>query len=128
MNDYERGYRQCMRDLRMEIGLSKLVGKARITVEEVCNYFSTSESALVMKSRKEEIKYPRQVLTYFLMKETKIGSAAVGRLFDQDHTTVLHNVKKIGDLMSYDSTVIHDIESLAKRINEQHNSLQKLTA
>lgn len=78
----------------------------------VCDYYSVNMEFISRKCRRREVLYPRQILTYLLMKHTKIGCVLVSKMVSQDHTTVLNSVHTIEDLLFADDTVQKDIQEL----------------
>lgn len=92
---------------------SQYIGK-EIIIQSVLDYFKLSFRELRRKDRSTNIKFPRQVVMYLLKKNTSMKLKNIGAIFDFDHSTVIHAVKKIQDLMDTDEIVrkqILDIEN-----------------
>ncbi len=93
---------------------------AKVVIDEVEKYYRLSKGSLVSKKRSADIALPRQVAMYICREILddpsfpKIGEAFGGR----DHTTVLHNVKKIG------TDIVTDTE-LAKTVKEIISNIKK---
>ncbi len=92
----------------------------KVVIEEVEKYYRLSKGSLVSKKRSADIALPRQIAMYIcreILEDPsfpKIGEAFGGR----DHTTVLHNVRKISGDMETDS-------ELAKIIKEIMSNIKK---
>lgn len=87
----------------------------------VCDYFGITPYELFQDTRKTEVVYQRFFYFLFCRKYTKestlkIGNLAVsyGRKKPLDHTTVLHGVKTMYDLIMYDK----GLDSCYREINE----------
>ncbi len=48
-----------------------------------------------LKSRKPALVLPRQIAQYLIHKHAKLSFPHIGLLFDTDHGTIHHNVRKI---------------------------------
>jgi hypothetical protein len=69
-------------------------------------------------TRKQHIRYPRQLLSYFLTKKTTMGCVKVARLLNQDHSTILHSVSLIKKLLTNNEEVQADVMALEARLNK----------
>jgi len=66
-----------------------------IITNVVCAYFQTTLVELRGKSRKAEVRGPRQILTTLLLEETKLSLESVGEYVGQNHATVIHSRKVV---------------------------------
>lgn len=75
-----------------------------------CMYFRIPRFELLSPRRTKEIVYQRQVAMY-LCKTVALGSLPdIGRRFGgRDHTTVLHGIRKIAQLIRADWMVAYDV-------------------
>jgi len=71
-------------------------------IKAVCNYFDTDFEKLIQRKRNREIVIPRQLCQYLLMNKGYIPCTRVGKIFNQDHSTVLHSCNSIGNLINAD--------------------------
>lgn len=110
--EYLQGYANGLKDSQP----SEIIGRVKRIQEAVCNYFQVTLQDLKTKSRYSEIRYPRQVLCYLLMKHTSMGCPAIGRLLEQDHTTILYSKKVIETEMERYEYVKKDISVLVQRV------------
>lgn len=93
----------------------------KITVEDiqkvVANHFSIKLSDMSSSSRLKQIAFPRQIAMYLAKQLTSLSFPEVGRKFGgRDHTTVLHSVKKIEDLIKNDANFSDEIKFLIAAI------------
>ena len=62
---------------------------------------------------------PRQLAMYLAKHMTKRSLPEIGRRFGgRDHTTVMHGVKRISELMVTDSQSADDVELLRRALSE----------
>ena len=60
---------------------------------------------------------PRQIAMYLSKKLTTKSLPEIGRKFTgRDHTTVIHAIKKIEELMSKDRQFEYEVQSITDRI------------
>jgi chromosomal replication initiator protein len=69
--------------------------------------------------RAREVARPRQVAMYLSKQLTPKSLPDIGRRFGgRDHTTVLHAVRKIEALVSRDTALSEEVESLKRQLQE----------
>lgn len=93
----------------------------KITVEEiqrkVSDHFNIRLSDLIGPKRVRTFARPRQIAMYLAKQLTSRSLPEIGRRFGgRDHTTVMHGVRKIEDLMQKDSQIADDIEMLRRAL------------
>ena len=111
---------------RVDELLSHLVGAGepkRVRIEDiqriVARHYNVSRQELVSNRRTRVIVKPRQVAMYLSKTMTPRSFPEIGRRFGgRDHTTVLHAVRKIEELIAGDQKLSHEIELLRRLINE----------
>ena len=84
------------------------------TIQEmVADFFDVSISDLKSKSRKKELVYPRQIAMYFAKEMTPLALKSIGYHFGgRDHSTVIHAIQTINDLMTQDEVVHEAIQKI----------------
>ena len=113
---------------RVDELLSHLVGTGeakRVRIEDiqriVAKHYNVSRQELVSNRRTRVIVKPRQIAMYLAKMLTPRSFPEIGRRFGgRDHTTVLHAVRKIEDLISGDTKLGHEVELLKRLINENN--------
>ncbi|MFP5377559.1 MAG: chromosomal replication initiator protein DnaA [Acidimicrobiia bacterium] len=86
-------------------------------IDEAASVFGVSVEALRGHSRTRSLVQARQSAMYVCRSLTDESLPAIGRAFgDRDHTTVLHAVRKIEQLMAERATVYAKVVELANRL------------
>jgi chromosomal replication initiator protein len=92
-----------------------------ITVEQVqaavCEWFGMSQADLRGDKRPQSIAYPRHIAMYLCRELTDQSLPKIGAKFGgRDHSTVMHGVRRIGDLIREDRDVFNVVQELTARI------------
>lgn len=95
----------------------------RVRIEDiqrvVAKHYNVSRQELVSNRRTRVIVKPRQIAMYLSKTLTPRSFPEIGRRFGgRDHTTVLHAVRKIEEMIAGDTKLSHEIELLKRLINE----------
>lgn len=90
----------------------------RIEIEDIqkkiAEHFSIRMTDMQSAKRSRSIARPRQIAMYLSKKLTTRSLPEIGRKFGgRDHSTVLHAVRKVEELISTDTEVAEDIELLS---------------
>ena len=93
----------------------------RVTIDEiqkkVAEYYSIRVSDMHSPRRSRTVARPRQVAMYLAKQLTPRSLPEIGRKFGgRDHTTVIHAVKKIEELMAAEKSMCEDIELLHRML------------
>lgn len=93
----------------------------RITVDEiqktVAEHFNLKQADLLSERRTRSVARPRQIAMYLCKQHTTRSYPDIGRRFGgRDHTTVLHGVRKIEELMPQDDQIARDVEALTRKL------------
>jgi chromosomal replication initiator protein len=95
----------------------------RVKIEEiqriVARQYNVSRADLLSSRRTANVVRPRQVAMYLAKTLTLRSLPEIGRRFGgRDHTTVLHAVRKIENLVGNDSALADEIELLKRQLQE----------
>ena len=95
----------------------------RVMIEDiqrvVARQYDVSRSDMLSARRTANVVRPRQIAMYLAKTLTLRSLPEIGRKFGgRDHTTVLHAVRKIEDLVGRDSMIADEIESLKRQLQE----------
>jgi chromosomal replication initiator protein len=95
----------------------------RIKIEDiqrvVARQYNVSRSDLLSSRRTANVVRPRQVAMYLAKTLTLRSLPEIGRRFGgRDHTTVLHAVRKIEALVTKDTALSEEVESLKRQLQE----------
>ena len=93
----------------------------RLTMEEiqkrVAEHFKIRVSDMSSARRSRAVARPRQVAMYLSKQLTSRSLPEIGRAFGgRDHTTVMHAVRKIEELVKADSSFAEDVELLTRML------------
>ncbi len=91
----------------------------KITVEEiqrrVAEHYNVRLSDLIGPKRVRNIARPRQIAMYLAKQLTPRSLPEIGRRFGgRDHTTIMHGVRRIEELMTTDSQLADDLQLLRR--------------
>lgn len=94
----------------------------KITVEDiqkkVAAYYDMKVSDMSSPRRLKQVTIPRQVAMYLCKQLTPMSLPDIGRKFGgRDHTTVLHSVRKVSEMMETDHKLASDINYLTNMIS-----------
>lgn len=102
---------------------NEIASKIFDSVKLVTSY---SYSDMNVSSRDRSLVLARQLTFYFLRKYTTYSLERIGNLFGRDHTTIIHGVRTVNNLLytGYNSAVAweKDIESI---LNKQSININK---
>jgi chromosomal replication initiator protein len=95
----------------------------RVKIEDiqriVARHYNVSRGDLLSSRRTANVVRPRQVAMYLAKTLTLRSLPEIGRRFGgRDHTTVLHAVRKIENLVGNDAALAEEIESLKRQLQE----------
>ncbi len=88
-----------------------------LIIKTVSEFYNITVNDLKSKSRKQEIVYARQIAMYFAKEYTKYTLKAIGYHFgNRDHTTVIHALQSVHDLMTSNSRVNEEVDTIKGRL------------
>ncbi|MEE4167150.1 MAG: chromosomal replication initiator protein DnaA [Desulfocapsaceae bacterium] len=102
--------------VRSIVGTPKSLS-AQLISELVGSQFKISVEDMQSRSRKKKFAFPRQVAMYLSRKHTEETLADIGRVFNRDHSTVMHSIKVISCLNRRDNSISAQIDLLSKKVN-----------
>jgi chromosomal replication initiator protein len=98
-----------VKDIETEVGIDFIQ-------KTVSDYFDIKLDDLKAKTRKKEIVTARQVAMYFSKEFTNHSLKSIGYHFGgRDHSTVIHAVQTVNDLMETDPSIKNSINDLKKK-------------
>ena len=95
----------------------------RVTIDDiqkqVSKHFSIRISDMFSARRARSIARPRQIAMYLAKNLTTSSYPEIGRKFGgRDHTTIMHAVKKVEQLITHDSEFSDDVELLRSLLSD----------
>ena len=83
----------------------------------VAAHFNLNIQELLSPRRLRSLARPRQIAMYLAKQHTTNSLPDIGRKFsNRDHTTVIHAVKKINELMKKDNEINQSIIEIKKKL------------
>ncbi len=94
----------------------------RVKIEEiqrvVCKQYNVTKADLLSSRRTRTVVRPRQIAMYLAKTLTPRSLPEIGRRFgNRDHTTVLHAVRKIEDMMQTDRGFADEVDGLRRQFD-----------
>ncbi len=109
----ERALEDLLPDIGNEIS-------AALIMDETAAYFGLEPADLISKSRSRPLTTARHIAMYLLRELTGLSLIKIGELFERDHTTALHGIKKIESLMPARGSVYRQVQELTKKIRARN--------
>jgi len=86
----------------------------------VADYFKIDAETMKSKVKKREIVIPRQVAMYFSKRFTQLTLQLIGDNFGgRDHSTVIHALESVEDMMKIDANFKNQIDELNKKLKSR---------
>ena len=107
-----------------KIDFGSLDGIQRIKIDDILKvvgrHFNVPKADLLSPRRARSIVRPRQIGMYLAKTLTTRSLPEIGRRFGgRDHSTVLHAVRKIEELMSDDEKLSREVNMLIRLLEHQ---------
>jgi len=96
--------------------------KPQQIVNEVASYYELTTEKLISRDRSRNIARPRQIAMYLLREEIDVSLPQIGEVLGgRDHTTVMHAVDKIDNIIKGDpsSKIARDVMKITDRLRNQ---------
>lgn len=92
----------------------------RTTIDEiqrkVAEHYNISVKEMQSSRRARNVARPRQIAMYLAKQLTSRSLPEIGRKFDRDHTTVMHAVRKVEELMVEELSLAENVETLRRML------------
>lgn len=93
---------------------------SRVTIAQIqqatAAHFGIALSRMLCRKRDRELSRPRQVAMWLAHETTEKSLNQIGSAFKRDHTTVLHGIRRIDDILQGHSYRRLEGEYIAKAI------------
>jgi chromosomal replication initiator protein len=88
-------------------------------ITTVAQHYDLPEEELIGRSRRRTVSHPRQLCMYIIREETDTSLPQIGELLGgRDHTTVLHGIDKITELIETNDQVRRDWLAIKERLSD----------
>ncbi len=96
---------------------AKPLVRPREIVETTAHHFNLKQNQIKGNVRTRPILIPRQLAMYLLRKELALPFIEIGQMFGgKDHSTVMHAVKKMGQLLSQSEELRLELSLIRKKL------------
>lgn len=82
----------------------------------VATYYNVRLDWMCSKRRWEAVARPRMVAMFLMRRLTAMSFPDIGRMFDRDHSTVIHAVRTIGKLFDSDDRTFRDVVAIERQL------------
>lgn len=88
--------------------------------KHVALFFNITIQELKSQKRHKSISVPRQISLYLMKKMTFSSLQTIGDFMGgRDHSTVIHAISKIDNLLETDTELMHKIQAIEQEIMKQ---------
>jgi len=88
-------------------------------IGETARYYTLDPDEIKGISRQRDTTLARQISMYLIRRLTNLSLIDIGKVFDRDHTTVLHSERKVDSLMKEDTDFNDTIKDIISNINSK---------
>jgi chromosomal replication initiator protein len=100
---------------------SDIVPTADVIIDEVCKFYNIEPAVLRGQGRSKDISLARQIAMYQIRRMTSLSLKEIGQEFDnRDHTTVLHSIERVEDLVKKKPEQAEIIKDITANINVRY--------
>ena len=85
-------------------------------IDKSLPYFDLARKQLLSRRRSTDLVKARFFIMFYLRSELNLRVTEIGLLFEKDHTSVIHGVKRISEELRIYSEVREDYENYVKFI------------
>jgi len=108
---------ECKRILKDFINSNNKSINIELIQNLVASHFNLNIQELLSARRSRSLARPRQIAMYLAKQHTTNSLPDIGRKFsNRDHTTVIHAVKKIDELLKKDNDIRKNVAELKKKL------------
>ena len=108
---------ECRRILKDFIIYNNKQINVELIQNTVASHFNLGIQEMLSPRRSRSLARPRQIAMYLAKQHTTNSLPEIGRKFsNRDHTTVIHAVKKIDELLKNDNTIRESVAALKKKL------------
>ncbi|MBR4099155.1 MAG: chromosomal replication initiator protein DnaA [Clostridium sp.] len=100
---------------------SDILPTAEVIIDEVCKFYNIDPSVLRGQGRAKDISLARQIAMFQIRRMTNLSLKEIGKEFDgRDHTTVLHSIERIEELVKTDPEKSEIVKDITANINSRY--------
>ena len=89
-----------------------------LIISQVCKFYNVDEIILRGSQRTKNVAEARQIAMYLIRMLTNLSLPDIGEQFAKDHTTVMHSIKKVEQMLNKgDVSLQNNIRDITANIN-----------
>ena len=116
INEKSPNVQECKKILKDFIIYNNKLINVESIQNSVANHFNLSVQEMLSQRRSRSLARPRQIAMYLAKQYTTNSLPDIGRKFsNRDHTTVIHAVRKIEDLLKKDNEIKQNVNEIKKK-------------
>ncbi|MGN0457563.1 MAG: chromosomal replication initiator protein DnaA [Eubacterium sp.] len=87
-------------------------------VEEVSRTTGVSVEDIYSKKQTSDVSNARKMCFYIIREVTNMSFKAIGEKFKRDHSTVMYNVEKYGEIIKKNSTINYQVSDIINNVKD----------
>lgn len=80
-------------------------------IERICDYYGVDVERILASTRIQPIAQIRHICMFIVKEKTGMTVVSIGKYFNRDHTSILHAIKRVQDLIDTEREVRDDIQT-----------------
>jgi len=97
-----------------------------VIVEVIGNYYGYTEGELFGRSRQQPLATARMLAMSLIYEQGGMSFPCIGDMFSRDHTTAVHAITRIHELIELEPKFGKEVEMLRTRVKEETNRYLKV--
>jgi len=86
-------------------------------IKTVCSFYNIKVTNIKSSDRSERLSFPRQIAMYILREHYRFRLEHVAEMLKKkDHTTIIHGVEKIKQLLMKDQQVKNEVDKIIQTV------------
>ena len=73
-------------------------GMVKVIIKWAADFTGVSSAKMIGRGRSQEISKARWLAMWLIREHRGLSTPAIGRIFNRDHTTVLHGLDRVSDV------------------------------
>lgn len=84
----------------------------------VCDFYDVKSRDVLSKKRTNKVSNCRHIISYIARELTSLSSTEIGNFLGREHSTILHGIERIENLIVHDKNLQNDINNIKKEITK----------
>ena len=101
-------------------GSNEYIPTPEAILSYVSRYYQLEESVVKGPQRARDAVAARQIAMYLIRTMTNLSQDNIGKLFNRDHSTVIHSIAQVEQKMKKDPTFAETVKELKSNITSRH--------